>query len=216
MLRSKQREIELALEQAIRQGRWKNCVLLPPERELAQEFGVNRTTLRSALAALSGRGLLECQPGVGRKVLGQPAREYNSKNLAETIEALVLVAPALIQAVSLRIRPSQFLGLERLFPLAGAALRNGDIHSFVKAQNDFFTGTGLVLGNGPINELFAHCLPDAKKLAHNLSLCDPSEHEALFARLARILSAMRHAEATQARAATEEYFIFLKSLVEKR
>ncbi len=213
---SKQREIELALEQAITAGRWKNYRRLPPERELAQEFGVNRTTLRSALASLCGRGLLECQRGVGRKILGQATTEYSPRDLAEAMDALALIAPALIQAVSLRILPSQILELERLFPLAGAALRNGDIRSFAKAQRDFFNEAGIVLGNATIISALAHCLPEAGKIAHSLNFCDTSEHEALFARLARILSAMRHAESLQAKAATEEYFIFLKRLIEKR
>ena len=37
---------------------------LPPERELAESFGVSRMTVRQALAALEARGLLE--RGVGR------------------------------------------------------------------------------------------------------------------------------------------------------
>ncbi|MCW3009587.1 MAG: transcriptional regulator, GntR family with sensor domain protein, partial [Solirubrobacterales bacterium] len=37
---------------------------LPPERDLAGELGVSRSTVRQALGALAGRGLVE--RGVGR------------------------------------------------------------------------------------------------------------------------------------------------------
>jgi GntR family transcriptional repressor for pyruvate dehydrogenase complex len=38
---------------------------LPPERDLAAQFGVSRTVVREAVAALSARGLLEVQSGSG-------------------------------------------------------------------------------------------------------------------------------------------------------
>jgi DNA-binding FadR family transcriptional regulator len=41
---------------------------LPPERELAQQFGVNRTTLRTALRGLSAKGLLRVRQGSGCQV----------------------------------------------------------------------------------------------------------------------------------------------------
>src|SRR5512143_596110 len=38
---------------------------LPPERELAEQFGVSRTAVREAGKALRQRGLVEIQPGRG-------------------------------------------------------------------------------------------------------------------------------------------------------
>lgn len=52
----------------IEQGRF-NGGYLPAERELAQQFGVSRPTLRRALQALSEAGVLESRPGVGTKVV---------------------------------------------------------------------------------------------------------------------------------------------------
>lgn len=43
---------------------------LPPERVLASDFGASRTTIRRALAALAGDGLIESQPGRGTFVAG--------------------------------------------------------------------------------------------------------------------------------------------------
>ncbi|MCI0521544.1 MAG: GntR family transcriptional regulator, partial [Chloroflexi bacterium] len=41
---------------------------LPPERELSEHLGVNRMTLRRALRALEGQGLLLRRHGVGTYV----------------------------------------------------------------------------------------------------------------------------------------------------
>ena len=38
---------------------------LPPERELAEQFGVSRTAVREAVKALHEKGLIEVQPGKG-------------------------------------------------------------------------------------------------------------------------------------------------------
>lgn len=41
---------------------------LPPERDLSQQFGVSRTVIREAVAALVAKGLLEMAPGGGTVV----------------------------------------------------------------------------------------------------------------------------------------------------
>ena len=38
---------------------------LPPERELAEQFGVSRTAVREAVKALHEKGLIDVQPGKG-------------------------------------------------------------------------------------------------------------------------------------------------------
>jgi len=38
---------------------------LPPERELARQFGVSRTVVREAVKTLSGRGILRVKRGAG-------------------------------------------------------------------------------------------------------------------------------------------------------
>lgn len=71
---NKQKLIEQRLEQYLMEGRWKLFERLPAERQLAGELGVNRTTLRSALSALAGRGILETVHGSGTRVRGSALR----------------------------------------------------------------------------------------------------------------------------------------------
>jgi len=56
------------MEAMITQGGLTDGSRLPPERDLATQFGVSRTVIREAVAALSARGLLEVQAGSGTVV----------------------------------------------------------------------------------------------------------------------------------------------------
>jgi GntR family transcriptional repressor for pyruvate dehydrogenase complex len=54
---------------------------LPPERELAQKFGVSRTVIREAVAALAAKSLLEIVPG-GGAVVRSPDADSVSRSLS--------------------------------------------------------------------------------------------------------------------------------------
>lgn len=66
------RQVAEILETAIAEGEWAAGGRLPPETELAQRFGVNRHTVRQALADLAGRGLVRAQQGSGTFVEAPP------------------------------------------------------------------------------------------------------------------------------------------------
>lgn len=53
----KRESIEERVEHALIEGRWGLFDHLPSERGLAEEFGVNRATLRAALRALAARDI---------------------------------------------------------------------------------------------------------------------------------------------------------------
>lgn len=64
---------EQALRQRIVDGPLKVGEKLPTEKALAVEFGVSRTVIREAVAALRADGLLEAKHGVGYFVSNQPS-----------------------------------------------------------------------------------------------------------------------------------------------
>ncbi len=213
---SKQKLIEQQLEQALVEGRWKLFERLPAERELAVELNVNRTTLRAALSALAGRGILETTHGSGTRVRALPSERPAQCILADNIYASLLIVPSIIRASSLVIRPSQIIRLERLLPVAGAALRNDDIKAFVQAHIQFFMEAASFTNNTSISAALAACLPDGKSLVRLFNSCGLQQNEMLFAHLARILGAMRHADADEASSAALAYFSTLQTLAEKK
>ncbi|MBS1870044.1 MAG: FadR family transcriptional regulator [Actinobacteria bacterium] len=98
---------ELVVEQvrrAIQLGRFGPGERLPPERELSQQLGVSRTTVREAMRVLQGEGLIEIKRGRagGAVVLGatlspRDARRQLRARLAEleaVIDFRLVVEPA--------------------------------------------------------------------------------------------------------------------------
>ncbi|MGE0718431.1 MAG: phosphonate metabolism transcriptional regulator PhnF [Alphaproteobacteria bacterium] len=66
------RQIEQAIEAEIAQSRIAAGERLPTEHELAERFGVNRHTVRQALASLEERGLVRVEQGRGTFVHENP------------------------------------------------------------------------------------------------------------------------------------------------
>src|SRR5258708_2233540 len=58
-------QIVQQVEESIHKGVLKAGDQLPPERELAQQFGVSRTAVREAVKALTEKGLVEAYAGRG-------------------------------------------------------------------------------------------------------------------------------------------------------
>ena len=115
------------LRDAILDGRFRAGQRLPPERELAIEFGVNRTSIREAIKVLEGLNLVSVRQGDGATV--QPLTEASFDVLAAMIfhggridaQALVELAevmmPLLCEMARLAIvrhQPGQIDALRRL------------------------------------------------------------------------------------------------------
>ena len=58
-------EIVRQIKALVADGQLKSGDRLPPERDLAERFTVSRTSVREALRALEGTGLIEIRPGEG-------------------------------------------------------------------------------------------------------------------------------------------------------
>ena len=63
-------EIEGSLRKRIAAGEWAPTGRLPPERELAAEYGVARNTVRRAVEAIAHEGTVERHVGRGTFVNG--------------------------------------------------------------------------------------------------------------------------------------------------
>ncbi|EAR51050.1 GntR family regulatory protein [Oceanicola granulosus HTCC2516] len=86
------RRLRQALASAIRDGSLPANTVLPPERELAQELGVSRTTLRASLRELSQIGLVQTRHGAGTVVTGPiPKALTRLSGFTEDIRARGLV-----------------------------------------------------------------------------------------------------------------------------
>src|SRR5579871_7049818 len=70
-------QLQRALREAIADNRLIADEALPPERDLAEEFGVSRITVRKALDALVGEGLLTRRQGAGTFVAARVEKHFS-------------------------------------------------------------------------------------------------------------------------------------------
>jgi DNA-binding FadR family transcriptional regulator len=119
------------LRDAILDGRFAARSKLPPERELALEFGVNRTSVREAIKVLEGLGLVTVRQGDGAtvrplvegslEVLGPMIFHGGRIDLALVAEMAEVMRPLLLEMGRLaieRCRPDDLVTIRRFRDVA--------------------------------------------------------------------------------------------------
>ncbi|MEM6104985.1 FadR/GntR family transcriptional regulator [Mycobacterium sp. 050272] len=109
-------QITASIADAILDGAFPPGSVLPPERELAEQLGVNRTSLRQGLARLQQMGLIEARHGSGNVVrdpqqLTHPAvvealiRKLGPEFLVELLEIRAALGPLIGRLAAQRCGP---------------------------------------------------------------------------------------------------------------
>jgi len=124
------------LRDAILDGRFAAGAKLPPERELAAEFGVNRTSVREAIKVLEGLGLVAVRQGDGATVrplvdasldvLGPMIFHGGRIDMAIVGEMAEVMRPLLLEMGRLaieRCRPADLVAMRRFRDVAADATR---------------------------------------------------------------------------------------------
>jgi GntR family transcriptional regulator len=123
-------QIEAALERAIAVGELTRGDRLPPERELARRLRVSRMTLRQALRALEGRGLVSRRVGRdGGTFVEEPKLELTGlAALSDQLRSLGRAAGArVLSARERQARPAEetALGAQRVFEIVRVRSADG-------------------------------------------------------------------------------------------
>jgi GntR family transcriptional repressor for pyruvate dehydrogenase complex len=120
-------EVGEQLRDAILDGRFEAGQKLPPERELAEEFQVNRTSVREAIKGLEGLGLVTVRQGDGATV--QPLIDasfdvlapmvyrkgrVDSRTLADVMEVMMPLLFEMARLALERHQPEELSALRRL------------------------------------------------------------------------------------------------------
>jgi len=119
--------------------------VLPPERELAQRFGVSRSSVRDAIRCLELIGLLEPQQGRGT-VVCEPSAEavvgpltavimQKRKLVKELLDVRKIVEPPLARRAALHVTDSLIGELEQLLERQSTKVRNGELA--IEEDNEF-------------------------------------------------------------------------------
>jgi GntR family transcriptional repressor for pyruvate dehydrogenase complex len=119
---------------------------LPPERELAEQFGVSRTAVREAVKALREKGLVEIQPGRGTFItnstskvmqdsLGLIMRVSLGNGVLNLNEVRTLLEPGIAALAAERILEEDIQILEQAVEAMDAAMHDAD--AFAEADLEF-------------------------------------------------------------------------------
>ncbi|MCV7075611.1 FadR/GntR family transcriptional regulator [Mycobacterium szulgai] len=125
-------QIATSLADAILDGVFPPGSALPPERELAEQLGVNRTSLRQGLARLQQMGLIEVRHGSGSVVcdpegLTHPAvvealvRKLGPDFLVELFEIRAALGPLIGRLAAARSKPEDAEALRAALAAVGEA-----------------------------------------------------------------------------------------------
>ena len=79
------RKVAAAITQRILSRELRDGERLPPETELARQFGVNRSTVREALRELESGGLLERRPGSKLMTVSRPQHRAIAKDVSRAL-----------------------------------------------------------------------------------------------------------------------------------
>ena len=163
------------ISNAIRAGDYNAGDQLPPERDLAEMFGVSRLTIRHAFSILAAYGILERRQGSGTYVRSNSflpnfielfpelfkLEEYNENALA----ARMILEPAIAAAAAKAARPEDLRELREVFNrMEDACKRN--VHSGHEELEFHLYSARIV--NNPFIDTFASIMIGAWFGDHNL------------------------------------------------
>ncbi len=123
----------------LRNGQFRPGAKLPSERELRLQLQVGRSSIREALQALIGMGMIEAHPGRGYFVRASaekraPLRQLTPAlseihSLLELLEARLMLEPEIAALAAKQATPLDFVALERaLLRIAGAVRRGRAVY----------------------------------------------------------------------------------------
>ena len=121
-------QVEHQIREAILRGDFRQGDKLPPETELAQQFGVSRPTVREALGALVAAGLIRKIPGVaGGSFVNSVTPDSLSAMLRESMDTIVRLGSLDIDELTSMRRVLEV-------PAASWAARNRQEHQVATLQ----------------------------------------------------------------------------------
>lgn len=177
----------------IDKGDYAPGVRLPPERELAQQLGVSRPSVREALIALEIEGSVEVRMGAGVYVCSQAQRKPQAQagmgeSPVELMRARAAIEGTVITMACARLTPEALGGLRQILDGMLAAMAQN--RSPLALDRQFHLAIAALAGNAVLERLVAELFDERHSpIAERLSTRAESaqtwaaalqEHEAIW------------------------------------
>ena len=204
------------LRQEILSGRYAPGTSLPPERELANRYGVNRTSVKHALMKLESVGLIDIKHGVGSLVVDYAERggaallehlldtseEIDHSLLADALEVRASIGGAIAGLAAQRATPAMIARLHGLVDRVAAA--GGSAEQVQGLDMELFQLLTEATGNQAfkliMNSVSSAYLPKALGLVHAFA-----DTDSMLAGMTKIVDAVASNQPDAARAAAESH-----------
>ena len=200
-------QIARAISVAIAGGRYAPGERLPSERELADEFGVSRPTIRDAMIALEFQGLVEARPGSGVFVAAASAANESDEpgiSALAIAEAQRLFEGEACALAAACISDDQLASLERLLQALSSA---SEAEQSEELEQQFH----LTIARGSGNAAIVSGIEDLWQMRQQSPSCTTTlrrvraQPEASLSEHRKILEALRSRDSKRARLALHDH-----------
>jgi GntR family transcriptional repressor for pyruvate dehydrogenase complex len=149
-------QVAESLRALVTEGKLKPGDALPPERDLAKQFGVSRVTVREALRVLQLWGLVEARHGGGNYIrelsleqLVAPLTAIITHNRGlrdELLDARLIFEPAICRLAALRCTDEDLDCIEAIVMRQSRRVEQGELA--VEEDSEFHLALARATGNG--------------------------------------------------------------------
>jgi GntR family transcriptional repressor for pyruvate dehydrogenase complex len=216
-------DVARQIQRLIVDGVLKPGDLLPPERQLAERFGVSRTSVRDALRTLELSGLVVARHGEGNLVadvspetLVAPIATLllrKRKLVAELLDVRKILEPALAARAAVHASDAELAHLEDVLRRQAEKTARGE--STVEEDSEFHYAIALAAGNSVVRKVL-DVLMDLLRETRVRSLQVEGRLERSLAGHRRVLQAIRRRDAKEAERAVRQHLEEIESIVMKR
>ncbi len=205
-------EVAAQIERLIADGRLRIGDRLPPERELAERFGVSRTSVRDAIRVLELMGLVEPRQGEGTVVrdlspdsLVNPLASLLTRNralLADLLDVRKMIEPGLAARAAVHASEKDLATLDRIFARQRDKIQQGQLA--IDEDSEFHYAIATATSNRVILRVL-DVLMDLLRESRERSLQVVGRLQRSLDGHRRILDAIRRRDASAAEAAMRQH-----------
>lgn len=200
-------EIMAQLVELVRHGRLRPGERLPSERELAEQLGVSRASVREALRALSLKGLVVSRPGTGTFVAtgileASAVPPEDERALRDIFELRMLLEPPIAALAAQRATPADIERLRAILTEQAEQVQQGITGA--EADQAFHSALAEATGNSALLRLSA-TLMAVLAPTRDERLQTPQRIRLSIQSHQRILDAVAAGNLKEARQAMEEH-----------
>jgi len=201
------------LRQALARGQWRSGDMLPGQRDLAEQLGISRPSLREAVTVLETQGLVRSLPGKGVLVLDadaaaqEPGLETSAAaSLADVLELRYTLEPFIVGLVA-QSANSQDIGQLRLTLMdMREALEADDSEAGVSAYIAFHQAL-FALTTNPIFQSVVQQTGNALKQSADMLRNSPEHLAARLKENEAVVRAIRERNSAQASAQMRQHIL---------